>query len=302
MTTATRRRPDRPATRSHSAWRTRRSGEIEILQVAALDRLPWVVHGFSTRRAGTSDLGGDRAFNLGFTRWDQRTRVVANRKILMEGLGAQRGELVTLRQVHSDVIHQIESPSAQALCGDALMTNRPGLLLAVQTADCVPILLVDTKNRAAAAVHAGWRGTLKRIAAKTLGRMRMAFGTRPRDVIAALGPAIGQCCYEVGPEVTRAFASQFVQAEDWFDPFETGEEPNPLQWLSMMPPGHPAPAKKSRLNLTAANTWQLTDAGVPPSQVVASPSCTACRADLMFSYRREGARTGRLMGVVGIRD
>jgi YfiH family protein len=176
------------------------------------------------------------------------------------------------------------------------------LLLAVQTADCVPILLVDTTHRAVAAVHAGWRGTLKRIAVKTLGRMCMAFGTKPDQVTAVLGPAIGRCCYEVGPEVARAFASQFARATDWFDPFETEEEPNPLQWLSMMPPGHPPPPKKSRLDLIASNTWQLTEAGVPASKIIASPLCTSCRTDLLFSYRRESARTGRLMAVIGIRE
>ena len=90
------------------------------------------------------------------------------------------------------------------------------MLLAVQTADCVPILLADTKNRAVAAIHSGWRGTLRRIAEKTLGRMQMDYGTRPADVIAAIGPAIGGCCYEVGSEVAREFASQFSEAREWF--------------------------------------------------------------------------------------
>ena len=302
MTLVTRRRPIRRISRTASAWKSLQRDAIEVLQVAALSRLPWLVHGFSTRRGGRSELHGARVLNLGFTQWDNRAQVEANRRLLKSSLDAEEIALVTLRQIHSDVIHLVENVSAQALCGDSVVTNRLGLLLTVQTADCVPILLVDTKNRAAAAVHAGWRGTLKRIAAKTLGRMRMAYGTRPQNVIAALGPAIGQCCYEVGPDVARAFASQFARAKDWFDPFETEEEPNPLQWLSMMPPGHPAPPKKSRFGLIAANTWQLADAGVPSSQVIASPLCTACRSDLLFSYRREGARTGRLMAVVGIRD
>ena len=311
MTTATRIRPARRATRPASRWVTRRTGGIEILQAPALKKLPWLVHGFSTRTGGTSILNGHSALNLSFTKWDTRTRVRANRQKLLAALDGEEMALVTLKQIHSDFVHRVPFAPGQALAfpspvftatGDALLTSKKGLLLAVQTADCVPILLVDTKRRVVAAVHAGWRGTLKRIAAKTLGRMRMAFGTRPEQVIAVLGPAIGRCCYEVGPEVARAFASQFARATDWFDPFETEEEPNPLQWLSMMPPGHPPPPKKSRLDLIAANVWQLTDAGVPASSVIACPLCTACRRDLFFSYRREGAGTGRLMAVIGIRE
>ncbi|HLE37500.1 MAG TPA: peptidoglycan editing factor PgeF [Candidatus Acidoferrales bacterium] len=311
MTTATRIRPARRATRPASAWVTHRKGEVEVLQAAALKRLPWLVHGFSTRTGGTSILNGHSALNLGFTKWDTRTRVRANRQKLLAALDGEEMALVTLKQIHSDFVHRVPFAPGQALAfpspvftatGDALLTRKKGLLLAVQTADCVPILLVDTTHRAVAAVHAGWRGTLKRIAAKTLGRMRMAFGTRPEQVIAVLGPTIGRCCYEVGPEVARAFASQFARATDWFDPFETEEEPNPLQWLSMMPPGHPPPPKKSQLDLITANAWQLTDAGVPASSVIASPLCTACRRDLFFSYRREGAGTGRLMAVIGIRE
>jgi len=185
------------------------------------------------------------------------------------------------------------------------VTRAPGLLLGVQTADCVPILLADTRQRAIAAVHAGWRGTLARIVVKTLGRMRMEFGTRPRDVVAALGPAIGRCCYEVGPEVAQAFSAQFRAAADWFDgPFDQlahGEEPLWLPWLTMMPPGHVPPPPRVQLDLRAANRWQLADAGVPESAIAVSDLCTACRTDLLFSYRREGAKTGRMLAVIGVR-
>jgi len=213
--------------------------------------------------------------------------------------------LVTLRQFHSDVIHVAAAAGSEAPKADALITSTPGLLLGVQTADCVPILLVDTRRRVVAAIHAGWRGTLARIAVKTLGRMRAEFETRPRDVIAALGPAIGRCCYEVGPEVAQGFAAQFPRAAEWLDgPFEQlahGEEPLWLPWLTMMPPGHVPPPQRVQLDLRASNRWQLMDAGVPQKQVLTSDLCTACRTDLLFSYRREGAKTGRLMAVIGIR-
>jgi YfiH family protein len=174
------------------------------------------------------------------------------------------------------------------------------LLLGVQTADCVPILLVDTKNRAVAAVHAGWRGTLQRIVAKAVGRMQMEFGSRPADLLAALGPAIGGCCYEVGTEVASAFTAQFSNAAEFFDELRTGDEPNPLQWLNMMPPGHQPPAKTVLLDLRKANRSQIIEAGLRAENIFVNDLCTACRTDLLFSYRKEGARSGRLMSVVGI--
>ena len=214
---------------------------------------------------------------------------------------------VTLRQIHSDVAHRVDASNAgakDAPQGDALFTREPGLLLVVQTADCIPILLADPKRRAIAAIHAGWRGTLRRIAAKTLGRMHMEFGTRPEDVIAALGPGIGRCCYEVGSEVARDFDAQFPNAREWFDgPFDAlasgDNDPNWLPWLTMMPPGHQPPPLRVHLDLIAANRAILADAGIPARQISSSGLCTACRTDLLFSYRRERT-TGRLMAAIGI--
>ena len=289
----------------NSAWAIRRARGVQVAESRALGKLGWLVHGFSTRPGGASVLDGKPALNLGFTDWDERERVTANREKFVAALDAREMPFVTLRQFHSDVIHVAAAPCAEAPKADALITGTRGLLLGVQTADCVPILLADTRRRVVAAVHAGWRGTLARIAVKTLGRMTMEFGTRARDVSAAIGPAIGRCCYEVGPEVAQAFAAQFPPAADWFDgPFEQlahGEEPLSLPWLSMMPPGHALPPARVQLDLRASNRWQLTDAGVPEKQIAVSDLCTACRTDLLFSYRREGAKTGRLMAVIGIK-
>jgi YfiH family protein len=165
----------------------------------------------------------------------------------------------------------------------------------------VPILLVDPKNRAVAAVHAGWRGTLKRIVTKAIGKMQMQFGCKPADMLAAIGPSIGGCCYEVGTEVASEFRSQFPNASDWFDELRTGEEPNPLQWLNMAPPGHQPRPKNVLLDLRKANRAQLLDAGLREQNIVVSDLCTACRRDLFFSYRKEAGTTGRLMSVIGIR-
>jgi len=133
----------------------------------------------------------------------------------------------------------------------------------------------------------------------------MDFGTHPEDVIAALGPSIGRCCYEVGEEVAREFNAQFPNAREWFEgPFETlasGEnDPNWLPWLTMKPPGHAPPPLRVNLDLIAANRAILAEAGVPVARIFSSDLCTACRTDLFFSYRREQA-TGRMMAVVGIR-
>jgi YfiH family protein len=309
-TRSSRRRPD--TRRGHAsprntgaAWAIRGTRGVHVVESRALGKLGWLVHGFSTRPGGASVLDGMPSLNLGFTDWDERDRVTANREKFIAALDARKMPLVTLRQFHSDVIHLAAAQCAEAPKADALITSTPGLLLGVQTADCVPILLADTRQRVVAAIHAGWRGTLARIVAKTLGRMTMEFGTRPRDVIAALGPAIGRCCYEVGPEVAQAFAAQFAPAAEWFDgPFEQlahGEEPLSLPWLSMMPPGHELPPPRVHLDLRASNRWQLIDAGVPEKQIAVSDLCTACRTDVLFSYRREGAKTGRLMTVIGIK-
>jgi YfiH family protein len=291
--------------RKTGTWTIRRTNDLQIVESREMAKLDWLVHGFSTRPGGESVLGGKPALNLGFTDWDERVRVAANRAKFAAAVGAKQLALVTLRQIHSDVIHVAAAPQRRMPKADALATCTPGLLLGVQTADCVPILLADARHRVVAAIHAGWRGTLARIAVKTLGRLRMEFETRPRDVVAALGPAIGRCCYEVGPEVAQAFATQFHAAADWFDgPFDQvahGEEPLWLPWLSMMPPGHVPPPPRVRLDLRAANRWQLADAGVPDTKIAVSDLCTACRTDLVFSYRREGVKTGRMMAVIGMR-
>ena len=298
-----------------SGWRLRRAGRLQILILTAtpLATLDWLVHGFSTRPGGASELVSQRdgrkvreeVLNLGFAEWDSRENVLENRKRFLAAHGAQEMRLVALRQIHSDIVHRVDRNAAgEPQQGDAQFTRERGVLLTVQTADCVPILLADPKQRAVAAIHAGWRGTLRRIATKTLGRMQMEFGTDPADLIAALGPGIGRCCYEVGPEVAREFQAQFPEAQEWFEAppnfFSAGEDPNWLPWLTMRPPGHPAPEPRARLDLLAANRAILAAAGIPPQNIVTSEFCTSCRTDLFFSYRRE-CSTGRQMAAIAIR-
>ena len=255
MKTRTARR--RPSPRSASlsvpktnpGWTVRHSRGLVVMESRALGKLGWLVHGFSTRPGGVSPLAGKKVLNLGFTDWDERAHVEKNRLAFTTALAARDMHLLSLRQIHSDAIHVATGPESEPHHADALTTHVPGLLLGVQTADCVPILLADKKRCVVAAIHVGWRGTLARIAVKALGDMRMEFGTHPGDVVAALGPAIGRCCYEVGAEVAQGFAMQFPDASSWFDgPFEQlsqGVEPLWLPWLTMMPPGHVPPPTAS---------------------------------------------------------
>jgi len=307
-TARARRQPGRPlpGPKLHpkiaSPWTLRSVRGVQILELAPLKKLPWLVHGFSTRIGGVSAIpSGEQVLNLGFTEWDSREAVQKNRAVFQSAVGAQEFTLVPLKQFHSAVVHFYRAAVPEPCKGDASLANAPGLLLGVQTADCVPILLVDPKERGVAAIHAGWRGTLARIAEKTVGEMRERFGSKPADLVAALGPAIGGCCYEVGTELVTQFTSQFADAEEWFDELRTGEEPNPLQWLNMMPPGHQPPPRKVRLDLRKANRAQLLAAGLAEKNIYVSNLCTACHTDLLFSYRKEANRSGRLLSAIGIR-
>ncbi len=279
---------------------------LNILRATQLSEFPWLVHGFSTRAGGVSRIYGGGALNLGFTNDDSKAAVESNRSAFLRelGAGAKPQPLVTLRQVHSDIIHFVDSPPESQLVGDGLITATPGLLLAIQTADCLPIILVDPKRRAVGVFHAGWRGTVKRIVEKGVGEMRRHFGTRPRDLKVAIGPGIHGCCYEVGAEIREKFESQFAYTEKLFREVEESDpvrEKYPMLFLTARAPGHSILPKKIFLDLVEANRQQLLSAGVLAKNIEASPLCTNCRIDLLFSYRAEKGKTGRMMGVVGIR-
>lgn len=186
-----------------------------------------------------------------------------------------------------------------------MITATSGLLLGIQTADCFPVMLVDAKRRVVGVFHAGWRGTLKRIVEKGVGEMRRYFGSDPHDLKAAIGPGIHGCCYEVGEEVRNKFESQFSYAEKLFREAKESDpvrEKYPLLFLTARAPGHGELPKKIFLDLVEANRQQLIAAGVPKKNIEASEFCTNCRTDLLFSYRAEKGKTGRMMAVVGVRE
>jgi len=279
-----------------------------ILTAGLLSKSSWLVHGFSTRKNGFSRAYGSKSLNLGFTKQDSRSAVERNRCKLLTELRAITAShpwpLVTVRQIHSDLIHNITAKPEHQLTGDGLITSTPGILLAVQTADCLPLIFVDVRNRAVGVFHAGWRGTLKRIAEKGVGEMRRWFGTDPGNIKAAIGPGIHSCCYEVGEDVQEKFESQFAYEAELFRKVKESDpirEKYPLLFLTARPPGHSRLPYKIFLDLVEANRRQLLDVGVTPKNIAVSELCTACRPDLLFSYRAEKGVTGRMMGVVGIR-
>lgn len=281
---------------------------LNILKARTLGNIPWLVHGFSTRGGGVSRVYGETSLNLGFTKHDSRASVERNRLLFLRQLGAVRSKkpwpLVTLHQIHSDLIHCVDSPPEHQLTGDGLITSAPEIVLAIQTADCLPLILVDPKRRAVGVFHAGWRGTLRRIAEKGVGEMRRCFGSEPLDLKAAIGPGIHSCCYEIGSEVREKFESQFAYAADLFREVKDSDpvrEKYPLLFLNARPPGHGDVQPKIFLDLVEANRRQLIDVGLSPKNIAASELCTGCRPDLLFSHRAEKGMTGRMMAVACIR-
>jgi polyphenol oxidase len=283
------------------------TSKLLVARAPSLEQIPWLVHGFSTRQGGVSACYGGCSLNLGYTKEDSRDAVDKNRRRFLVAVGAagmrKPWPLVVLKQIHSDVIHVVTSGDPGRLVGDGQVTAVPEIALAVLTADCFPVLLVDTKNRAVGAFHAGWRGTLRRIVEKGLGVMRRQYGTAPRDVRAAIGPGIGKCCYEIGEEVKSQFESQFDYAHELFqetyspDPIR---QKYPLLFMNACPPGHGETATKLYLDLAEANRRQLMPAGVPEEQISVLNCCTSCNRNKFFSHRSEKGTTGRMMGVIGI--
>jgi polyphenol oxidase len=286
--------------------------KLQLLRSEKLEKHPWLVHAFSTRRGGVSRCYGGNALNLGFTQHDVRAAVARNRQLFLKELSATGRTcwpLVSLRQIHSDLIHRINGMPVdrtpdQPLAGDGLITNAEGVLVAVQTADCLPIILVDEKRHAVGVFHAGWRGTVKRIVEKGVGEMRKHFGSVPRNLVAAIGPGARGCCYEVGEEVRTKFESQFAYAQSLFREVKESDpvrEKYPLLFLTARAPGHSQLPVRLFLDLVEANRRQLLDAGVPAKNIDTAAPCTVCHTELLFSFRAEKGVTGRMMAVAGIK-
>jgi YfiH family protein len=301
-----------------------------VLRVPAFAELPWLRAGFSTRENGVSTVyaespeapGGPnsrRELNLGWTTHDPEENVAANRARLTGWVadGAEM-QLVTMRQFHSGMVRVIErdnrplvTPNGRAVVrADALMTDVPGLLLGVQTADCVPVMIVDPKKHAVAVFHAGWRGTVARIVERGVGAMQLRYGSKPKNLLAAIGPAIGACCFEVGEDVRQEFESQFAYGSELF--YEVSDSDPirrkyPMLFLTQRAPGHSSLGPQLHMDLFEANRRQLLDAGLKKRHITVSGECTACTrlpsgARKYFSHRAEKGFTGRMMSVIGVSE
>ena len=269
-----------------------------IERVAAWATMPWLHAGFSTRQGGRSSVYGADEQNLGWTAEDTAETVALNRAhfVALAGEGDAM-QLVTLQQIHGCVIRDLDRESCPLmdsagkalLRGDGLLTRTPGRMLGVITADCVPVLVVDTRQRAVAAFHAGWRGTVERIVERGIAVLRSNHGSRPEDLLAAIGPSIGPCCFEVGEEVGAQFISAFSYAK---------------ALLAQSASIHGGEAK-FHLDLQEANRRQLLDAGISPEHISTLADCTACTRlpdgrRKYFSHRAEKGVTGRMLSVIGI--
>lgn len=271
----------------------------------------WLWSGFSTRQGGVSraycseDAQGE--LNLGFTAVDDRESVLKNRHLLAEAVtGDAATPLVSLRQFHSNLVVRVTAADAereQPRKADGIITDEQGLLLAVQTADCIPVLVADRKRQAVGAFHAGWRGTVKRIVETGVGRMRFEFGSRPEDLVAAIGPGIGQCCYAVGEEVLSEFESQFSYGRELFREVYDSDAVRtkyPMLFLTQRAPGHSPIGPSLHVDLIEANRRQLMAAGVREKQIQVVGGCTQCQPELFYSHRGSRGHAGRMMAVIGI--
>jgi YfiH family protein len=286
--------------------------EVQVVRVPKWSKTSWLVHGFSTRLGGKTTVyrqSGD--LNLSFTDPDDRRNVAANRNSFLKAAAGKKKFLgmVTLRQIHSSLIHRVGATDVRSndqpaiLKGDGMMTDEPGVVLGIQTADCIPVLVADRNKRVVAAFHAGWRGTLARIVENGVGRIRAEFGSRPEDLIASVGPGIGQCCYSVGEEVRGQFESQFIYAAELFHEVYDSDpvrEKYPMLFLTARAPGHSDIGPAMHLDLAEANRRQLLAAGLQKSAIAMTGQCTGCHTDLFFSHRIERGFTGRLMSVIGV--
>jgi YfiH family protein len=237
---------------------------------------------FSIRRGGVSAPPYD-SLNFSVGHGDTSDSVRTNFARLTEELEIEPKHIATCKQVHGNHIEIVQMVPETPPVADALVTSVKGVFLAVKTADCLPVLLLDRSRGIASAVHAGWRGTVKRILPKVVECMSDQFGSRPEDLVAALGPAIGPCCYEVDDTVLNPIRESI---------------PDPERFITVVNNGNTA---SRRIDLALVNRFELIAKGVREENIHDVNLCTCCNPDLFFSYRRDGALSGRQISLTGFR-
>ena len=235
-------------------------------------QFPNLIAAESTRHGGISPAPF-ASLNLGLNTADAPENVTENRRRFFDSLGIAESQVASSYQVHGTEILYTASPDRFSGY-DALITNQPGLFMAVSVADCVPVLIYDAQNQAVAAIHAGWRGTVGELVSKTVWEMQTRFGTQPAHCYAYVGTCINETSFEVGAEVAKqvrdTFKRKAITGDKWF------------------------------VDLKAANAQQLTDFGIPKTQISVSPFSTVLNNTDYFSHRHEHGQTGRLLAVIGI--
>jgi polyphenol oxidase len=252
--------------------------ELVWLQVPKWEKQEGLLHGFLGRRGGKS-AGPYATLNLAFGVGDDKQTVKDNLCDMKRAVGIHDRRIVTMKQVHGDGILEIsDGRLKQAGEADGMVTAASDIYLGVLTADCVPILFAAPERRVAAAVHAGWRGTLSGIAIKMIAYLGERYSLSPAALEVALGPSIGSCCYEIGADVSV---------------------PMIQRWKGLAERTLESRDGKTFLDLRELNSLQLREAGVPPEKIHRVDPCTSCAADDFFSYRRERRATGHQMSFIG---
>ena len=267
-------------------FKSAKKNSITYLQSAILGQCDFLDHAFCTRHGGAS-LDDYKSLNMSFREGDEEFRVQQNWSKLARSFDIPLERFLVLNQVHGDGILVAEAGEADALFRtelnyDAIVTNRPGLAICIKTADCVPVMIADREKKVAAAVHAGWKGTALAISAKVIRLMRKRYASRPQDILAAIGPSIGLCCYEVDHVTAEAFRAQKDNESFLF--------------------ANTAKSGKWMVDLPEANRRQILDCGVPAVNIESSGYCTMCNSDIFFSHRGSGGITGRQINFMIIRE
>lgn len=268
---------------------TLHKGEVSFLTYNRLSEIPFIRHAFSTRLGGVSQ-GEFTSMNLSFGRGDSDENVTENYKRICKAAGFDYESLTASAQVHETIVRKVTAENRgvgiykpkDMLSVDALITHDPQVTLVTYYADCTPVFFVDTVNKAIGLAHAGWRGTVGEISSKVVKSMGAEFGTKPENLVCAIGPVIGKCCYEVSADCAEHFITLFGADSPVVS---KGEKPD-----------------KYMIDLALANKLLLIKSGVREENIVISDLCTQCNCDLLWSHRATQGKRGTMSAFMSIKN